>query len=280
MENLIMYFILPSALWFSLRKGFYDGYVYGLLHKKIGRKIGALQYQPYLYAGQAMCRGWSLILTVGLPFFLMGYLPYFDYDLLKHPKEHYADEYYVIYMVGYSVITGYIFFGVKWIREGYVDGMRRKKTKTYYHLQNGETYYINSIKEKPRKISKHKYFRGGKAYKTGVARVLLGSSYLLVALLLFIDRDYYVGSAKESLYPDVFTIIIDKYGDKDDNSTMIEKVLEKQDIKITSKIPEVKVEEFKAPPALILRAPLKTTIIHRMVVVFRGALKVISEVRA
>lgn len=225
--ELVIYFTLIGMLWASFRKGFYDGILYGLIHKKAGRKIGAVKYQPYLYAGQAKCRGWGLIGTPGIVLLIGAYFVYI-YPTNEGTKSyfHSIDHYYIIYLVGYSIIIGYLYFGYKWIKEGYVDGIKNKKTLTYYHLQNGEKYFINSNKEKERVISKHKYFRGKKAVKTGIMRVLLGSSYILIALLLFLDRDYYVGSSNKSIYPNAFEILKTYY------KTHYPKEEKKEEIKI------------------------------------------------
>jgi len=205
--ELILYLVFIGMVWASFRKGFYDGILYGLLHQKIGRKIGAVKFQPYLYTGQAICRGWGLIGSPGIVFLIFSYLIYI-YPANEDTKDyfHSIGHYYIIYLIGYSIILGYLYFGYRWIREGYIDGIKNKKTKTYYHLQDGEKYFINSAKEKERTISKHKYFRGQKAVKTGIARVALGSAYILVALLLFLDREYYVGDSNKSIYPNAFEI--------------------------------------------------------------------------
>jgi hypothetical protein len=208
MITLIAYLFIPAFVWNSFRKCFYDGILYGLIHKKVGGSIGSVRFRPYLYAGQAKCRGWGLI-SPGVVLLIVLIFLYTDAKLYEQPKAyfHSINHYYVIYLVGYSIILGYLYFGYKWIKEGYVDGIKNKKTLTYYHLQNGEKYFINSNKEKERVISKHKYFRGKKAVKTGIMRILLGSSYILIALLLFLDRDYYVGSSNKSIYPNAFEIL-------------------------------------------------------------------------
>jgi hypothetical protein len=207
MLSIIIYLSLIVGIWGSFRKGFYDGILYGLIHQKAGRKIGAVKFQPYLYAGQATCRGWGLIGSPGIVFLLITYMAYI-YPANQDAKDyfHSIGHYYIIYLIGYSIILGYLYFGYQWIKEGYIDGIKNKKTKTYYHLQDGEKYFINSAKEKERTISKHKYFRGQKAVKTGIARVALGSAYILVALLLFMDREYYVGDSNKSIYPNAFEI--------------------------------------------------------------------------
>lgn len=209
MVTLMAYLFIPSFVWGSFRKGFYDGILYGLIHKKVGGSIGSVRFRPYLYAGQAKCRGWGLIGSSGIVFLIGLIFMYTDAKLYEQPKAyfHLIDQYYIIYIVGYSIIIGYLYFGYKWIKEGYVDGIKNKKTLTYYHLQNSEKYFINSNKEKERTISKQKYFRGRKAIKTGIMRILLGSSYILIALLLFLDRDYYVGSSNKSIYPNAFEIL-------------------------------------------------------------------------
>ena len=241
MVTLMAYFLFPLAIWGSFRKGFYDGILYGLIHKKAGTAIGSVRFRPYLYAGQAKCRGWGLIGTPGIVFLLAAYL-FYIYPANQDAKNyfHSIDHYYIIYLVGYSIILGYLYFGYKWIKEGYVDGIKNKKTLTYYHLQNGEKYFINSNKEKERVISKHKYFRGKKAVKTGIMRILLGSSYILIALLLFLDRDYYVGSSNKSIYPNAFEILKTYY------KTNFPKEEKKEEIKIdNTKIRGDELEKLK-----------------------------------
>lgn len=208
MLSIIIYISFIVAIWGSFRKGFYDGILYGLIHKKIGTAIGSVRFRPYLYAGQAKCRGWGLIGSPGIVFFIAAYL-FYIYPANQDAKDyfHSIGHYYIIYLIGYSIIIGYLYFGYRWIKEGYIDGIKNQKTKTYYHLQDGEKYFLHSATEKERIISKHKYFRGQKAVKTGIARVALGSAYILVALLLFIDRDYYVGDANKSIYPNAFEIV-------------------------------------------------------------------------
>ena len=208
MLSVIIYLSLIAGIWGSFRKGFYDGILYGLIHKKAGRKIGAVKFQPYLYGKQAICRGWGLIGSPGVVFLIITYMTYI-YPANQDAKDyfHSIGHYYIIYLIGYSIILGYLYFGYGWIKEGYIDGIKNKKTKTYYHLQNGEKYYLHSAKEKERTISKHKYFRGQKAVKTGIVRVGLGSAYILVALLLFLDREYYMGDATKSMYPNAFEIV-------------------------------------------------------------------------
>lgn len=225
MLSIILYILIPAFVWGSFRKGFYDGILYGLIHKKAGTAIGSVRFRPYLYAGQAKCRGWGLIGTPGIVFLLCLIFIYTSGEAINQAKRDISNIY-IIYLVGYSIILGYLYFGYKWIKEGYVDGIKNKKTLTYYHLQNGEKYFINSAKEKERIISKHKYFRGEKAVKTGIMRILLGSSYILIALLLFLDRDYYVGSSNKSIYPNAFEILKTYY------KTNFPKEEKKEEIKI------------------------------------------------
>ncbi|WP_200414357.1 hypothetical protein [Arcobacter sp. FWKO B] len=208
--ELILYLGFIGAIWGSFRKGFYDGILYGLIHKKAGTAIGSVRFRPYLYAGQAICRGWGLIGSPGVVFLIIAYMIHLSHQDTKD-YFHSIGHYYIIYIIGYSIILGYLYFGYRWIKEGYIDGIKNKKTKTYYHLQNGEKYYLHSAKEKERTISKHKYFRGQKAVKTGIVRVGLGSAYVLVALLLFLDRDYYMGDATKSMYPNAFEIAKEYY---------------------------------------------------------------------
>jgi hypothetical protein len=251
MTSIIFYIAIIAGIWGSFRKGFYDGILYGLIHKKAGTAIGSVRFRPYLYAGQAKCRGWGLIGSPGVMFLVITYLMYI-YPANQDAKNyfHSIDHYYIIYLVGYSIILGYLYFGYKWIKEGYVDGIKNKKTLTYYHLQNGEKYFINSNKEKERVISKHKYFRGKKAVKTGIMRILLGSSYILIALLLFLDRDYYVGSSNKSIYPNAFEILKTYY------KTNFPKEEKKEEIKIDNtkirgdeldklKVKDIDEKEFK-----------------------------------
>jgi hypothetical protein len=213
MVTLIAYMLVPMFTWGSFRKGFYDGILYGLVHKKAGTAIGSVRFQPYLYGKQAICRGWGLIGSPGIVFLFGAYIAMVSDFIYDQPKAylHSIGHYYIIYLIGYSIILGYLYFGYGWIKEGYIDGIKNKKTKTYYHLQNGEKYYLHSAKEKERTISKHKYFRGQKAVKTGIVRVGLGSAYILVALLLFLDREYYMGDATKSMYPNAFEIVKEYY---------------------------------------------------------------------
>jgi hypothetical protein len=211
MEVIVIYFGILGSLWLSLEKGLYSGILYGLIHKKITTKIGADRFQPYLYKNKAVCRGWGLIINPGI-FFLTGtYAIYIN--IIKQAKIELYKYYYIIYTSGYATILFLSIYGLWWIYIGIKFGIIEKKTKTYYHLQNGEKYYLHHTSEKERTISKHRYFRGKKAVQTGIVRVGLGSAYILVALLLFIDRDYYIGSAQESIYSDIFKKIKVYYQD-------------------------------------------------------------------
>jgi hypothetical protein len=231
--ELIFYILFVGMIWGSFRKGFYDGILYGLIHKKIGTAIGSVRFKPYLYAGQALCRGWGLIGSPGIAFLLGAYL-FYIYPANADTKNYFQSigYYYIIYLVGYSIILGYLYFGYQWIKEGYIDGIKNKKTKTYYHLQNGEGYFLDSNKEKERIISKHHYFRGQKAVKTGIARIVLGSAYVLIALLLFIDRDYYIGSSNRSIYPNAFEIIKEYYREYYPKKEVIKKPLDSKQYEI------------------------------------------------
>ncbi|MDZ7817745.1 MAG: hypothetical protein U5K55_03590 [Aliarcobacter sp.] len=145
--------------------------------------------------------------TPGIVFLLCLIFIYTSGEAINQAKRDISNIY-IIYLVGYSIILGYLYFGYKWIKEGYVDGIKNKKTLTYYHLQNGEKYFINSNKEKERVISKHKYFRGKKAVKTGIMRILFGKLICINSIItFFLDRDYYVGSSNKSIYPNAFEIL-------------------------------------------------------------------------
>jgi hypothetical protein len=204
MSSLLGYIIFIGAFYFSVKKGFYDGILYGLIHKKIGSSGGSEKQQPFLYKKQAINNGWALVLTVGIPFLILTYFIYIPPAAFNDAKIYFKDQYYVIYFVSYGLLGLFIVSGIRWMYLGIKHGIIERKTKTYYHLSYGREYYPFGVKQGHKKVHRHIYFRGERAYKTGIARTILGAAYILMALLLFIDRDYYVGHAKKSIYPNVF----------------------------------------------------------------------------
>jgi hypothetical protein len=204
MESLLGYIIFIGAFYFSVKKGFYDGILYGLIHKKIGSSGGSERQQPFLYGKQAINTGWGLIITLGIPFIMVFYFAYMPPASFNDAKTYFKAQYYVIELIAYGIIFLLLAYGGRWMYIGIKHGIIERKTKTYYHLSYGREYYPFGVKQGHKKVHRHIYFRGERAYKTGIARTILGAAYILMALLLFIDRDYYVGHAKKSIYHNVF----------------------------------------------------------------------------
>jgi len=203
MESLLIFFLLLVGVYSSLRKGFYDGIVYGLVHKKIAIFGGAGLQQQFRYGKQAILKGWSFIILVGIPILFYTYamyMPIRKFNPFFDAKAYFKDQYYVIELIAYGIIAVLIVEGGWWMYIGIRHGIIERKTKTGYHLSYGGEH----LRDGHKKIHRHIYFRGKRAYKTGIARTVLGTAYTLVALLLFLDRDYYVYHAKKSIYPNVF----------------------------------------------------------------------------
>ena len=111
MITLIAYLFIPAFVWNSFRKCFYDGILYGLIHKKVGGSIGSVRFRPYLYAGQAKCRGWGLI-SPGVVLLIVLIFLYTVAKLYEQQKVyfHSINNYYVINLVEYRKILGYLYF--------------------------------------------------------------------------------------------------------------------------------------------------------------------------
>ena len=200
MESLLGFLALPVGLYFSVQKGFYDGIVYGLIYKKIGSSGGSEKQKPFLYRKEAIAKGWFLILH-GIGFLILTYFLYMPlrefYTVLSDAKINFKDQYYVIELIAYGIIFLLLAYGGRWMYIGIKHGIIERKTKTYYHLSYGREYYPFGVKKGHKKVHRHIYFRGERAYKTGIARTILGAVYILATLLLLLDRDYYVYHANK-----------------------------------------------------------------------------------
>jgi len=236
---LILYFAFLSGLWTALTVMIYHGFLYGIIHKKIARKIGADKFQPYLYAGQAQCKGWT-----NIPFSILAFISSYGIYILgiNQVKTELSEYYYIVYIAGYTTILIILLYGLWWIYVGVRYGIIEQKTKTYYHLTDKQKYYIETANEKERTISPHKYFRGKKAYITGIVRTILGITYITIALLIFIDRDYFIGDAKQSMYPNFFSTLGKYYKEYKLNR---EKEIKLQKIKKDTAVNSYKIDELK-----------------------------------
>jgi hypothetical protein len=198
--SLTSYVLFAFCMWVSLNKGFYPAVLYGFIHKKIGNSYTQNEFKPYRYQNEAICEGWSKIILVGTPFLILGFcaLYYDGLSLLKLLQRDFQHGYGLVYIVGYGTLFGLALYGYRWIYIGIKYGILEQKTKTCYPFTDKEKYY--NSQEKERIVSPNKYFRGRKAYVTGIIRIILGSIYILVVLFLLIDRDYYIGHNLKSIY--------------------------------------------------------------------------------
>lgn len=184
MESILIFFLLLVGVYSSFRKGFYDGIVYGLIHKKIAIFGGAGLHEQFRYGIQAVIKGWLFIALVGVPFLFYTYLMYMPirkFNPFSEAKAYFKDQYYVIEVIAYGIMAVLIVEGGWWMYIGIKHGIIERKTKTGYHLSYGGEHLRNGRK----KIYRHIYFRGERARKTGIARTVLGGAYILVAFLLF-----------------------------------------------------------------------------------------------
>lgn len=246
MLSVLLYGIYFLGFYIGLKLGIYNGIVYGLIAKKIWRGTNNGLQIPYLFAGQAKCRGWGLIFTPGFAFIFIIIISYTTPFLEMLKKE--AGEYItLVYIESYLALIGYLIFGIWFIYSGYKYGIKEKKIKTHYHLTDGQKYYIDNKQEKQRVASPHKYFRGTKAYKIGIVRIVTGFIAILFAFLLFLDRDYYAGSSSGSIYPNLPKILkpyIDKWKKEETEKEKQEELKKIDPIKEEKRLKEF--EEFKS----------------------------------
>lgn len=198
--SLSSYILFAFCIWVSLDKGFYPAILYGFIHKKIGNAYTSDEFKPYRYHSEAICEGWSKIILIGIPFLILGFcaLYYDEMSLLKLLKSDFQHGYGLVYIAGYGTLLGFAVYGYYWIYTGIKDGILARKTKTYYPFTNQEKYY--NSQEKERIVSPHHYFRGQKAYVTGIVRTIFGSIYILIVLIILLDSNYYLGHTPQSLY--------------------------------------------------------------------------------
>ena len=157
MESLMGFLPVLAGVYFSVRKGFYDGVLYGLIHKKIAIFGGAGLHEQFRYGIQAVVKGWLLIALGGVAFLIQTYFLYMplseSYTVLSDAKAYFKDQYYVIELIAYGIMAVLISEGGWWMYIGIKHGIIERKTKTGYHLSYGGEHLRNGRKKIYRHIS-------------------------------------------------------------------------------------------------------------------------------